>query len=370
MASAGQNPFQAIDPHDEVKMRIADTYTEGDLDRIVANFSSNDRAAHTIGHDSPFAFGWVEGLRRTGELLEAKTDPATLSAEFSALLDSGKLANRSVRLVNGGENGWRLGHIAWLGAEPPAVQNLSPLRADHAAGEVCDFSLYGPTIEDTALAWALGYPLTTLARNLREWLIAKYSIEDADQVVPSWLGDQLAQIRDTPPESDESSSSYSAAVTTMPQSPEDAARISALEAELAAANAQLKTAAEEGRKRDYTAKVEAMILAGKLTPAESAGLVDKLMKIPVGESGTADFSASGAGTVLDILDKLPTKIHLGPYPNQPATGTTGSGHSADFSAPAGFSVDPDAAALHSNALAYQREHPGVGYLEAVRAVTV
>ena len=102
-----------------------------DLDRLAASYNPRLQAAPVVlGHpadDAP-AYGWVRGLRRAGASLWAqleKVDPA-----FEALLRAGRFRQRSVALYahyppTGGPY---LRHLGFLGAAPPAVKALAPVR--------------------------------------------------------------------------------------------------------------------------------------------------------------------------------------------------------------------------------------------------
>lgn len=53
--------------------------------------------------------------------LEGRCAADTLDSQFSNLVESGRLRNRSIQLKQDAEGKWRLGHVAFLGAEPPAA---------------------------------------------------------------------------------------------------------------------------------------------------------------------------------------------------------------------------------------------------------
>jgi hypothetical protein len=88
-----------------------------------------------LGHpadDAP-AYAWVKRLRRAGHSLWAqleKVDPL-----FEALLRAGRFAQRSVALYTHfpATGGPYLRHLGFLGAAPPAVKGLAPVRFADAA---------------------------------------------------------------------------------------------------------------------------------------------------------------------------------------------------------------------------------------------
>lgn len=106
-------------------------WTADDLDRIAAAYNPRlHQAPVVLGHpatDAP-AYGWVARLRRAGQSLWAqleKVDPA-----FEQLLRAGRFRQRSVALYRNfpPTGGAYLRHLGFLGAQPPAVKGLAPVR--------------------------------------------------------------------------------------------------------------------------------------------------------------------------------------------------------------------------------------------------
>ena len=96
-------------------------WTEADLDKIIENYDINKHEAPiVIGHpknNSP-AFGWVEKLKRDGDILYAL--PKQLANEFVEMVNKGLFKKRSISLYPDGT----LRHVGFLGAQPPAVKGL------------------------------------------------------------------------------------------------------------------------------------------------------------------------------------------------------------------------------------------------------
>lgn len=97
------------------------TWTEEDLDRIVERYNPQEHEAPVvIGHpkDNAPAWGWVEALKRDGEVLYAKLKQ--LVPEFVDMVKRGLFKKRSISLYPD----LTLRHIGFLGAMPPAVKGL------------------------------------------------------------------------------------------------------------------------------------------------------------------------------------------------------------------------------------------------------
>lgn len=101
-------------------------WTEADLDKMVASYNPADfEAPIVIGHpqgDNAPAYGWVEALKRAGNLLMAKFKQ--VPAEFAQQVKEGRWKKRSVRVHADGT----LGHVAFLGAAPPAIAGLKDIQ--------------------------------------------------------------------------------------------------------------------------------------------------------------------------------------------------------------------------------------------------
>lgn len=112
--------------------------TMADLDRLATEFNPSDPDGSPLvfGHprtDDP-AYGWVQGVRRDGDrlLVQFRDVPDGVSD----LVAAGRYRNVSVKLS---PDKSRLIHVGLLGAVPPAITGLAPVK--FSAGND------GPTIE-------------------------------------------------------------------------------------------------------------------------------------------------------------------------------------------------------------------------------
>jgi hypothetical protein len=145
------------------------------IDKAVASFNA---ATHEppacIGHpkdDAP-AYGWVEGLKKQGNLLLAKFKQ--IQPEFGQMVQQGLFKKRSAAFYPDGT----LRHVAFLGAVPPAVKGLPDVA--FAAGEAASFEF-----ADYQTVWAWE-SIARMFGRMRDYLIEKDGVEKADQVISSY----------------------------------------------------------------------------------------------------------------------------------------------------------------------------------------
>ncbi len=274
------------------------TLSEGDLARIAAAYATSDPAPVVVGHpetDAP-AWGWVDGLRVVGDTLQAKL--TRLDDAFRAAVEAGRYAGRSVAIDRDDTGGWSLRHIGFLGGVAPAVQGLSPamFRAP-ATAPAATLELTVPLggIEERS-AWST---TARALRGLREWIIERSSIEQADRILPGWglteiqalgepedgdflaaLASQFSQetsiMNDIPPIPDPAQVPDPAAITAAAPNPPADPGLAREQAALAAERAQLATErlqpAAQRCLSEAHERVGAHVSAGRVLPAEAASL--------------------------------------------------------------------------------------------------
>ncbi len=114
------------------------TWTEKDLDAIVAKFNPEQKPPVTVGHpenDRAPAYGWMTALKREGGKLLAQFK---FVDEFLELLKKGIYKNRSIGLRDGA-----IDHVAFLGGVAPAVKGLEEIEfsAEEAETEYYETNL-------------------------------------------------------------------------------------------------------------------------------------------------------------------------------------------------------------------------------------
>jgi len=161
-----------------------ETWDEARLDRVVSLYNpEHHEAPLVIGHpkDNAPAYGWAEKIKRVGETLFAK--PRQVAAEFASMVNEGWFKKRSVSFYPDGS----LRHIGFLGAVPPAVKGLPDFAFADDGAVTIEFEEF---MDD--------YQLDTvrrLFRRIREFIIEKFGVDTADQVVASYDIDTLEPIK-------------------------------------------------------------------------------------------------------------------------------------------------------------------------------
>jgi len=263
-------------------------FTTDDLDDMVDN---HEPFPIVIGHpkvNAP-AYGWSSKLVRKGDSLYGKF--ADVESQFADMVEKKRFPNRSLRLRLT-DDGFKVAHVGFLGAAAPAIPGLKSLDfAQDANGLDFEFSGYADTV------------LAKMMRRLREFLIEKFSVEDADKVMPAYALDVLAEdaLRDqledkaepalfnqpilpvlTPINPNNPAPGGATVPKTYTQAEFDAA-IQQQQTDFAASSDTLKNELKAERKArlssDHQAFVAAAIDAGKLTPALAAGVADFMLQL-------------------------------------------------------------------------------------------
>ncbi len=109
------------------------SFTQADVQAMAACYSpQRHEAPLTLGHsgDNKPAYGWVKNLQATPDgrllMMADQIDPA-----FAESVKAGSFKKRSAQFYpphsghNPAPGSWYLRHVAWLGAQPPAVKGLA-----------------------------------------------------------------------------------------------------------------------------------------------------------------------------------------------------------------------------------------------------
>ena len=119
------------------------TFSRAQLDEMAASYNAALREAPlTVGHpkDNLPAYGWVRRVF-VNEAGNLAVDPHQVDAQFAEMVKNGRFKKRSASFYppnaphNPTPGRWYLRHVAFLGAQPPAVAGLKDIgfSADDAA---------------------------------------------------------------------------------------------------------------------------------------------------------------------------------------------------------------------------------------------
>ncbi|MES2946318.1 MAG: hypothetical protein V4772_25895 [Pseudomonadota bacterium] len=269
------------------------SFSRADLDQMVTNHELGAAPA-VIGHpkhNAP-AYAWVDEYKRDGDSLFAKFKD--INPAFETGIKAGAYRNRSVSVYPDKGCGWRVRHVGWLGAEPPAIDGLQPVDFSAADDACMEFSAPG-----YSLVWGLESS-AKLMRRLRDRMIEKDGLEAADATLPQWEIDAM----------NESATSARAQFNNETKTPslfsnptgDDDMSITKEDMDKAVADAKAageaagKATAEAAAKLEFSAQ-QAKVLKiekerqGERIATQIKGWKDKGMLLPANEAGLAEFMA-------------------------------------------------------------------------------
>lgn len=260
-------------------------FTEADLAATVAAYDpAKHEAPIVVGHpkDNHPAYGWVSAISFSdGEL---QVDTKQVDKDFAEMVEKGRFKKRSASFyapdaaANPVPGVYYLRHVGFLGAQPPAVKGLKDVAFSDNEGCV-EFE------ED----WIVSGILARMFGNLRDYLISTAGLDKADQILPKWSIEDLAQhAKESRPDPGAIPNFNEDETMT----PEEIKAMQAANAKLLADNAALvasntkltadfaeaqtkQAAADKAATRaGVKASIEALVKVGKVTPAELETLTD------------------------------------------------------------------------------------------------
>ncbi|XXQ69002.1 2-oxoacid:acceptor oxidoreductase [Neisseriaceae bacterium B1] len=336
--------------------------TVQDLQAAAQAYNANfHEAPLVIGHPTTNApaFGWVEKLSVNGDVLTA--DFKQVDDNLVDLVRQGRYKKVSASFYppnhpsNPTQGVWSLRHVGFLGAAAPAVKGLAAINfADDEQG-VVSFS------EDLAQTQ---HSLSRILRRLREWIVSKHGIDEADTVIPEW------QIQDfqPPPPTPEPLPNFNEPEqeNTMTETEKQAIeRAEKLEAELAELKSKQKKAELDASHQANADFAENLVKQGCLKPADKDLVVKILDFTEHPDQHIPDFNETPLadafkaflqnGTTILADDEIATQQRAG------ISGSLKTNVSADFAE----ASDPKALSHHERALALQAKE-GITYAEAAR----
>lgn len=300
------------------------TITAADVAAAAAAYSpALHEAPLTVGHPESNrpAYGWVAGLQADGDVL--KTTHRQVETQFAEMVQGGRFKKRSASFyapddpTNPKPGVWYLRHVAYLGAQPPAVKGLKDIEFSEAADAV-NFS----------------DPVT--------------SQEQDDMTLQEQLDKANADLK---AEKDAREKAESDAATATQRA--------------TTAEGQVANFGEQAKQQRHAANVsfcESQVKAGTLLPKDKGAAVAVLDTLAAGQAvefseGNTTHKVSPAEFVKGLIEGAKPKVNFGEH----APGNTGA---ADLQAD---KADSDAE-IDKKAKAYAAVNK-VSYSEALNAVT-
>lgn len=305
------------------------SFSDADLRDIAAGYDPTRREAPlTVGHpegDKP-AYGFVRSLVVAGDRLAMNT--ADVEPQFAEMVRSRRFPKRSASFYppthpsNPTPGKWYLRHVAFLGAQPPAVAGLRDIAefADDSDG-VINFSE---------------------AQEQRQTTRQEPNMEKTAQQLQAELD---------------------AANQKIAEETDRANKAEATATESTGKLTQFAEAQRATRTAGFVSFAEAQFKAGKLRPADKTVLVATLEALA--DSQPVDFAEAGQVKKLPLVDWMKERVSGGAplvQFGEHAPGNTGKDDS-DANANKGLTD----AELDAKAKTYARDHK-VSYAEAIGAI--
>jgi hypothetical protein len=337
-------------------------FSEADVQAIASAYDPQLHAAPIVlGHpktDDP-AFGWVKGFACEGGALVPefeKVNPA-----FAEGVESGAYRYTSLALYGPDEPGnpkpgsWYPRHVGYLGARPPAIKGLTAAFAQDDQAQPIVFAEFA----DPEIGQVAGIVRRSL-RSLRDWMISKFGVEEADKAVPQWneewAGDIQVTVRaeveaegkpafaEPAPAGDGGADSADPLAERLAALEAREAAIAAREQQAAAQTAAFAEAALRTARDADAAYVDQLVKDGRLPPVHRDGVLASLAHAR-GDSGGVAFAegVDAHAALRGLLDGLGASIRF-----------------AEFAAPDGLALSDDPAARAAEITRIREEAAGRG----------
>ena len=313
-------------------------FTEADLKASVDAYDpSIHEAPIVIGHpkNNGPAWGWVSSLQFSEDGMSA--DPDQVDPDFEEMVQAGRFKKVSASFYapesanNPVPGVYYLRHVGFLGAQPPAVKGLKAIEFSED-DEVIEFSSLSYKEWDNS-------NIAGLFRKLREFLIDKFSKEEADEVLPTWTIEELEDSarrdlndpKESPafaepkPKATEGAAMSASEVMTkeeLEQAKKDLeTREQALkdkETSFSEKETAVKAAETAITKKEIDAELAELVKAGKLTPAQKTQVADFMASLDgdiAGKKAVVEFGEgdqkktySQRAFMREFLSQLPKAV--------------------------------------------------------------
>lgn len=261
-------------------------------------------------HDAP-AYGWVKTVDYADQSYGAMPDQ--VDPAFAEIVTAGRYKKVSASFYtpdspsNPAPGVYYLRHVGFLGAQPPAVKGLGPVSFAEQEEGVIEFGDW--TDRENA----------GILRRLREWIIGKFGIEEADQAIPGYaveIMEDEARTTNTPEAvGDFSETTQEEGTMTPEEIKAKEQEIKDREASFAEREEKLSEKEKKARMSEDAAFVEGLVGEGKVLPRDKdfvasfmAGLSDE----DVVEFGEGDNKQSKPSrqAFCDYLSGMPNLVEF------------------------------------------------------------
>lgn len=359
-------------------------FSEADVADLVNSYDPAVAEAQlVVGHpkiEDP-SYGGIASLTLDDNGVHAT--PHNVDAQFAGLVNAGRFPSISASIYRPNDAGnpkpghFYLRHVGFLGAQPPSLKGLKRPTLNFAENDgALEFAMPLPNRVSS-----LGYYLKKLFQGLRDKAIETDGAEKADQQIPQWCIDGITEVTI---DYDQANAVFAEAIhateTPMNQPRDnDAANFAERETQLATRTAEieqreqaLKSREAEAQREDAVSFAESIVREGKVLPHQKPGMVELLLAFPKGTvlnfaeaNGQAATDHDAQALLRNFLTDLPKRVDFSEKSGDHSNATYSV--SVDFAAPEGAQVDAGRMELHAKAMAYQRQHPGVDYMTAIKA---
>lgn len=301
-------------------------FTEDQLQAAVAAYDpSLHEAPIVVGHpkDNNPAYGWIGSMEYSDE---AGVDaiPQQVDPEFAELVTAGRFKKVSASWympdspANPKPGSYYLRHVGFLGAQPPAIKGLKAVEFNEAEEGIVEFSGAWDT-QTTA----------GIFRRLREFIIDKFSKDEADQIIPDYAITDLEssarrQFEDTTddlapdfseenPDAEETDMTLEELKNQNAQLQQQLDDLKAQAADFAEREDALKQREAQARRDQITSAVDDAIKQGKVLPAQRDNLVAFMESLDDAQSvefaeGESKAAKPLPQALLAILNAAPARV--------------------------------------------------------------
>lgn len=296
-------------------------FSENNLSSAV---NAYDPAIHeapiVIGHpegNHP-AFGWISSLNFEEGTGNVYAEPHQLNADFEEMVAQGAFKKVSASWylpdhpANPSPGSLYLRHVGFLGAQPPAIKGLQAINFEEADEHIIQFE---EAIDETENLTGI----VNLFKGLREFLVDKFSNDEAERAIPSGTIEELSKQAEPQPEASENADDATGAgndatatedaekqASTPPSTDEKDAPAdehAALKKENKKLKAQVASYQEAEAKRAKQAiiqRIDSMVKGGYILPAQRDQVVAFCEKLDA--SATVEFGEGEQKQQATMLD--------------------------------------------------------------------